>query len=35
MGRTRRFADAAAKVVRLRDHLKVLNQAFASAGLSP
>jgi HPt (histidine-containing phosphotransfer) domain-containing protein len=34
MGKTRRFADAATKVVRLRDHLKVLDQAFRSAGLS-
>jgi len=34
MGKARRFADAATKVVRLRDHLKVLDQAFRSAGLS-
>ena len=33
MGTARRFAEAGAKVVRLRDHLKVLEQAFESAGL--
>jgi CheY-like chemotaxis protein/HPt (histidine-containing phosphotransfer) domain-containing protein len=33
-GRTRRFAEAGATVVRLRDHLKVLDRAFRSAGLS-
>jgi CheY-like chemotaxis protein/HPt (histidine-containing phosphotransfer) domain-containing protein len=35
LGKAHRFADAATKLVRLRDHLKVLNQAFESAGLSP
>jgi PAS domain S-box-containing protein len=35
MGKAHRFADAATKLVRLRDHLKVLDQAFRSAGLSP
>jgi two-component system sensor histidine kinase/response regulator len=34
MGKARQFADAAAKVVRLRDHFKVLDQAFKTAGLS-
>jgi CheY-like chemotaxis protein len=33
LGRTRRFAAAGARCVRLRDHLKVLERAFAAAGL--
>ena len=33
IGTARRFAEAAAKMVRLRDHLTVLEQAFESAGL--
>jgi PAS domain S-box-containing protein len=33
MGRSRRFAEAAARSTRLHDHLKVLDEAFASAGL--
>jgi len=34
MGTAHRFADAATTLVRLRDHLKLLGQAFRSAGLS-
>ena len=33
IGTARRFAEAASKMVRLRDHLTVLEQAFESAGL--
>jgi HPt (histidine-containing phosphotransfer) domain-containing protein len=33
IGTARRFAEAGAKMVRLRDHLTVLEQAFESAGL--
>ena len=33
IGTARRFAEAAAKMVRLRDHFTVLEQAFESAGL--
>ena len=33
VGTSRRFADAASKMVRLRDHLAVLEQAFEAAGL--
>ena len=35
LGRHARFSEAATRSVRLRDHLKVLERAFASAGLVP
>jgi two-component system sensor histidine kinase/response regulator len=35
LGRSSRFDEAQGKYLRLRDHLRLLEQAFAAAGLSP
>jgi HPt (histidine-containing phosphotransfer) domain-containing protein len=35
MGKSKRLEEAAAKYVRLRDHMKVLERAFGAAGLAP